>query len=53
MNNLRAQRKRHVVEGSGTVGGEIEALPNSAADSYVTLTKKSEQKPEEKEEEGK
>lgn len=43
MDTLRAQRKKHVVEGTGKVGGEIEALPNSAADSYVTLKKRKEE----------
>lgn len=51
LNLLRSQRKKHVVEGSGTVGGEIEAKPNEAGDSYVALTKK--EKPEEKEGESK
>ncbi|KAL5529464.1 hypothetical protein ACEPAG_5449 [Sanghuangporus baumii] len=44
LDDLRAQRKKQVVEGTGKVGGEIEALPNSAANSYVTLKKRSEEK---------
>lgn len=40
---IRMERKKHEVERSGKVGGDIEALPASeSSDSYVVLRKKAE-----------
>jgi hypothetical protein len=39
------ERKKHQVERSGTVGGDIEALPASEkADTYVVLKKRHDEK---------
>ena len=40
LNELRAERKKRVSERTGTVSGDIEALPaDEKADSYVVLKK--------------
>ncbi|KAI5124083.1 hypothetical protein M0805_003910 [Coniferiporia weirii] len=44
LNKLRSERKRQVIEGSGTVGGNVEAIESdNNSDSYVMLRKKPEQ----------
>lgn len=42
---IRMERKKHDFERSGTVGGDVEALPASeSSDTYVVLKKKHDEK---------
>lgn len=42
---IRMERKKHEVERTGTVGGDVEALPASeSSDSYVVLKKRQDEK---------